>query len=74
MNKLLELILVTGDTRHLDASDDDPVDVERWANEEREWFPTLEGDWINRAHVVAARVVVVPVPPDELVQVRTGIL
>jgi hypothetical protein len=75
MYKVLELTLVTGEKRHLDATDDDHVDVERWWFRERAWFPTLEGDHISRRHVVAARVVVdLPVHPDQLVEVRRGIL
>jgi len=74
MYKLLELTLVTGDKRHLDASEDDDVGVKRWFDEERAWFPTLEGDMVTRRHVVAARVVQLPVHPEELIQLRTGIL
>ena len=72
--KTLEVTIVTGEKRHLDATDDEHVDAQHWWNNEREWFPTLEGDHINRRHVVAARVVHLPVHPDELVEVKTGIL
>jgi hypothetical protein len=72
--QFLELTLVTGDKRHLDATDDDQIDVEKWWYLERAWFPTLQGDVVSRRHVVAARVVDLPVHPDELVQVRTGVL
>ena len=63
----LELTLTTGRTCEVDASEEDGFELERWARDAHgEWFRTREGDVVNPAHVVAARVVALPRRPRDL--------
>jgi hypothetical protein len=76
MPKFLELTLTTGGRRHVQVSDDDYIrDLYRWTkSRDDSWFSSVQGDMVNPAHVVAARLVDLPVHLDQFVEVRSMVL
>ena len=59
MPTFIELRLTTGERRHVATGESNAEnEIERWAQRDKtSWIETVEGIWVNPAHIVAARLV-----------------
>jgi len=73
MRRVFELLLSSGEKRHVDASEDDYVDgLEQWKKGvDPEGVRTLEGDVVNPADVVYVRIRERGPAPFDLPMVKT---
>jgi hypothetical protein len=66
MGTFIELRLTTGETRHVETDESNAqTEIDRWARRDKtSWLETVEGIWVNPEHIVEARLVQLPSPPE----------
>ena len=66
MGTFIELRLTTGEKRHVETGRSNAqTEIDRWAQREKtSWIETVEGIWVNPEHILEARLVELPSPPE----------
>jgi hypothetical protein len=66
MGTFIELRLTTGEKRHVETGRSNAqTEIDRWAQREKtSWIETVEGIWVNPEHILEARLVELPNPPE----------